>query len=365
MTTTRADLLELAATLRRALGTDAGAQPTEPGQDWRAGWPALAQLGIAALCVTEECDGFGAEVAAALVVSRELGAALHPGPYAALTAASYALSRWLDEDHRAGPLAGLVDGTHVPTLAFLDADAVTEGDGPTVLVSGRARLVAGAADADSFVLLAADGDRMLFVPKAATCATIHAHSFDVTRSCADVAFSGAAARPLAAPPDGSARVELLHGLLLAGDALGGLERTLGRTVDYAGQRTAFGRPLGGFQAVQHRLVDHTVRLRGLSLLADEAANRLTDGAEGADRHALAATASVAESAVPMLHDLLQLTGAIGFTWEYGLHLYERRAHLDARLSRDPRRALRSLARLAGWADAGAVAVGAGPRLRDS
>ncbi|UGQ11928.1 hypothetical protein LO772_35100 [Yinghuangia sp. ASG 101] len=51
----------------------------------------------------------------------------------------------------------------------------------------------------------------------------------------------------------------------------------------------------------------------------------------------------------MLHDLVQLTGAIGFTWEYGLHLYERRAHLDTRLGHNPRHALLALARTEGWA----------------
>jgi alkylation response protein AidB-like acyl-CoA dehydrogenase len=86
----------------------------------------------------------------------------------------------------------------------------------------------------------------------------------------------------------------------------------------------------------------------MSLLAEEAAARLAEGRADADRRVLVAEASVAAGAVAMLHDLLQLTGAIGFTWEYGQHLYERRAHLDARLGRNPRRALRLLAQHEGW-----------------
>jgi alkylation response protein AidB-like acyl-CoA dehydrogenase len=100
--------------------------------------------------------------------------------------------------------------------------------------------------------------------------------------------------------------------------------------------------------VQHRLVDHAVALRGMSLLADEAAALLAVGAAGADRAVLLAEASVAAQALPLLHDLVQLTGAIGFTWEYGLHVYERRAHLNARLGRNPRRARRLLAGTEGW-----------------
>jgi alkylation response protein AidB-like acyl-CoA dehydrogenase len=157
--------------------------------------------------------------------------------------------------------------------------------------------------------------------------------------------------PVAADPGGSTRVELLYGLLLAGDTLGGLSRTLDRTVAYARDRTAFGKPIGAFQAVQHRLVDHTLRLRGMTLLAAEAAALLAeDAAVGtASRRVLVTEAAVASGSVAMLHDLLQLTGAIGFTWEYGLHYYERRAHLNARLGRNPRRALSALARLEGWA----------------
>jgi alkylation response protein AidB-like acyl-CoA dehydrogenase len=96
------------------------------------------------------------------------------------------------------------------------------------------------------------------------------------------------------------------------------------------------------------LVDHAVRLRGLDLLAKDAADRLTTGAPDAGRQALLAEAGAARHTLAVLHDLLQLTGAIGFTWEYGLHLYERRAHLDARLGRNPRQALRALAVSEGW-----------------
>jgi alkylation response protein AidB-like acyl-CoA dehydrogenase len=124
-----------------------------------------------------------------------------------------------------------------------------------------------------------------------------------------------------------------------------------RTTAYARERRAFGNVIGGFQAVQHRLVDHAVRIRGLSLLADDAAERLAAGARDADRQVFLAGAGVARHSVTILHDLLQLTGAIGFTWEYGLHLYERRAHLDARLGRDPRRALTALAAREGWSGA--------------
>jgi alkylation response protein AidB-like acyl-CoA dehydrogenase len=364
VTSTRDDLLAMAATLRKALGTQG--HPGAPATDaqWRAQWPALAALGIAAFCIPEDCGGFGTEVPAALMAARELGAALHGSPYPAMIAASCALTRWLD--HGTGPrhlvAEAVTSGTHVPTLAFLGPGAVVPaGDGRvSPRVTGRAHLVAGAASADSFLVLPHGGDALLFIRRDEACTVSCVDEFDVTRDSGDVDFREAIAMPLKAPPGGRALVERLHGLLLAGDTLGGLSRMLDRTVGYAAQRSTFGTVIGGYQAVQHRLVDHAIELRGMSLLADEAAAQLAGGAllaggavlagktVGADRAVLLAQASVTAGALPLLHDLVQLTGAIGFTWEYGLHLYERRAHLDARLGRGPRRARRLLAEQAGW-----------------
>ena len=90
----------------------------------------------------------------------------------------------------------------------------------------------------------------------------------------DVTFDPAAGH--AVPHDPTA-VDL-HGLLLAADALGCVRRMLDRTVAYAAERRAFGQPIGGFQAVQHRLVDHAVRARGMGLAVADAARLLGDGA---------------------------------------------------------------------------------------
>jgi alkylation response protein AidB-like acyl-CoA dehydrogenase len=346
MATTGAELLSMADTLRKALGADT--ERPAPDSEWRGRWPALAELGIAAFCVPEECEGFGNEVPAALTAAREFGAALHGSPYPAVVAASYALSRWLEGDQRGQVTADVMAGTHVPTLAFLDSGATVTEQADGLRVDGRAYLVAGAGDADSFLALPPDGDTLLFIRRADTCTTVRVHEFDVTRSCADVAFTGALALPVTVEPGGRSRVERLHGLLLAGDALGGMGRMLDRTVAYARGRTAFGKAIGGYQAVQHRLVDHTTALRGMSLLAEEAAGQVAAQAPGAGRTVLLTEGSVAAAAVPLLHDLLQLTGAIAFTWEYGLHLYERRAHLDARLGGNPRQARRALAEREGW-----------------
>jgi len=358
VTATREELEELSRALEGALGIAKIADPPVLDENWRKQWSELAGTGVAGCCVPEDRGGLGMEAAAALVASRVFGTALHGAPYPAIVAAGYALSGGLTGELRAAVCEAIVSGESLPALAFLGPGAQLREVGGEVCVTGRAQLVLGADDCDSFLLLPADATRMLYVQGRKGCSLEPGETFDVTRSTAAVVFGDACATPLLGGTAERSTTERLYGLLLAGDALGGLERMLERTRAYALDRIAFGKPIGAFQAVQHRLVDHTVRVRGMSLLALDAAGALTEGADGAERRVLLAESAVASGAVHVLHDLLQLTGAIGFTWEHGLHFYERRAHLDARLGRNPRQALQSLVELEGWArDVPAAAAG--------
>ena len=169
------------------------------------------------------------------------------------------------------------------------------------------------------------------------------HEFDVSRHCADVTVDPA--RGVRIPADAD-RTPTCSGCCSRPTPSGGTERVLDRTVAYAKDRQAFGRAIGGFQAVQHRLADHAVRVRGMSLLVREAApaTRRRRRRTPTDASLLAEAERAAAAAGHILHDLLQLTGAIGFTWEYGLHFFERRVHHDARLAANPRRARHDLTR---------------------
>ncbi len=307
-----------------------------PRSDWRDGWRALASLGIAGFCVPEERGGFGLRVDAAVASAMELGAALHGSPFAGLTASAHALASAEPDDDVAALLAAVLAGERTCAFGRL-------GSG------GIARNVDGGPDADAVLLLDFSGDGLvLLIDRSAWSVAPSRQQFDVTRTSADITVDVQRGRRLAA----DTLALDLFGLLLAADAVGGVQRMLDRTVAYAAQRQAFGRPIGGLQAVQHRLVDHTVRARGMALIVHEAARLLEAGSLQARRFVALAQLSASSSALHVLHDLLQLTGAIGFTWEYGLHFYERRVHQDARLSANPRAAVRSLATIEGWTDAG-------------
>ena len=299
---------------------------------WRAGWPALAELGLTAFCVPEGRGGFGLQSAVAVGAAEELGAALHGGPYAGLTASAHALARagTAEADE---VLAGVLSGRTVCAFGVLDPSA------------RRAWLVDGAPGADALVLVDATTAASSLLTDRADW-TVHepAEPFDVSRAGGSVVVD-----PERGVPLGPAPVALdLHRLLLAADAVGCVQRMHARTVAYAGQRIAFGRPIGGFQAVQHRLADHAVAARAMALVVAEAAALVDAGSDRATRQVALAAVNVHGNALGVLHDLLQLTGGIGFTWEYGLHFYERRVHHDARLSGGRRAAVRSLAGLEGW-----------------
>jgi alkylation response protein AidB-like acyl-CoA dehydrogenase len=332
--TSEEDIRQLRDALRGTLGRAEDDAPPTVDAGWRAGWPALAELGVAAFCVPEDRGGFGLQVEAAAATAQELGAALHGSPYAGLTASAHALAG-VDDPTANEVLAGIVAGELVCTFGVLDPGGCV------------AHAVDGAPAADALVLADPGTDELLLLAdRSAWTVDASRPSFDVSRTGGDVAVDRAACRRLAGRDLSGDRD--LHRLLLAADALGGVQRMLDRTVAYAEQRVAFGKSIGAFQAVQHRLVDHAVRTRGMALLVSEASRLLAAGAPEAARTVALAGVSVSSNAAPILYDLVQLTGGIGFTWEYGLHYFLRRAHQDARLAANPRSAERTVVELEGW-----------------
>ncbi|WP_226930931.1 MULTISPECIES: acyl-CoA dehydrogenase family protein [Parafrankia] len=373
LTTTFAsdDIVALRDALRGTLGTVWQELPSTVETTWRERWEPLAELGLPGFCVPEARGGFGLRVDAAVTAAMELGAALHPSPFAGLTASAHALAEAAQSAETAQTAGATGTGGDPVVGGLLDDIAA----GARICAFGRlgpdgrtARLVDGGPDADALLLLDRTRDELLLLADPGDWSGEPSrHGFDITRTCADVTVTAGRGQRIAAP----VHADALYELLLAADAIGGTQRALDRTVAYTGQRQAFGRPIGGFQAVQHRLADHAVRVRGMALLVHEAARQFDaepQSQEQAPSHAPSqaqeqararrirravalASLSVSSGAGHILHDLLQLTGAIGFTWEYGLHLYQRRVHQDARLAANPRAAARSLADTEGWTDA--------------
>jgi alkylation response protein AidB-like acyl-CoA dehydrogenase len=152
--------------------------------------------------------------------------------------------------------------------------------------------------------------------------------------------------PLAAAGDGAAAV-------LAAEAVGAADRALERTVEYVRQRHQFGRPIGSFQAVKHRLADVYVRVQAARSAAYHAAWACGSGAEPVGGLALAQALEALRSAAS---EGIQLHGGIGFTWEHEAHLYFKRAAGDELLFGPVHRLRARAADAARLFDAGEVAV---------
>ncbi|KRE26689.1 acyl-CoA dehydrogenase [Mycobacterium sp. Soil538] len=281
------------------------AAASERGYD-EALWAMLCeQVGAAALVVPEELGGAGGELADAAVVLEELGKALVPTPLLGTILAQLALLS-LDEPDT-DLLEALAEGSAIGTVVF-DAGYVVNGN---------------VAD----VVIAADGESLTHWRSFTTTPAV---AMDITRPLAALEPTETA---VLGPDPGLADTAAL---LLAAEQVGAASRCLDRTVAYTKDRVQFGRPIGSFQALKHRMADMHV--------AVESAKAVVDGGIAEPSAASAALARLAASEALSLvaAEAVQLHGGIAITWESDIQLYFKRAHGSATLLGPPREQLRRL-----------------------
>lgn len=305
-------------------------------------WRTLARdLGLAGLLVPEKLGGQDASAREAAVVLEELGAAVAPVPF--LGSAVLATSALLAAGgEAAGELvARLAAGEVVAALAVplptapgspFPGGVRSEADGTLI---GRVTSVADARAADVLVVPAVgpEGERGLYeVAADAPGVRISAPvSLDLTRPVADIELTGAAARRLAGPVTAAPALNraLLTGAgLLASEQLGVAQWCLDETVRYLGERHQFGRVVGSFQAIKHRLADLWLEVVSARAAARNAADALARDAGDAAVAVAVAQAYVAPVAVRAAEEAVQLHAGIGMTWEHPAHLYLKRAKAD-------------------------------------
>ncbi|MCG3752001.1 acyl-CoA dehydrogenase family protein [Amycolatopsis sp. Poz14] len=291
-------------------------------------WKALAgDLGLAGLLISEKHGGHGASAREAAVVLEELGRAVAPVPF--LTSSVIATTALADSD--AALLGDLAAGTRtaallVPWSTAPDADLpVLSLDGDRI--TGTVTSVAGALDADVFLAIA-DGPALYEV--AATDASVTpVVSLDMSRQLADIRLDSAPARLAATDCSHPVRHALEYGAgLLAAEQVGLARWCLETTVEYLKMRRQFGRVVGGFQAVKHRLADLYTSVESAAAAAQYAAVALATDDPDAPVAAVVAQAYCGDAAVVAAEEAVQLHGGIGMTWEHPAHLYLKRAKSD-------------------------------------
>jgi hypothetical protein len=305
------------AAVRRAVETASGYD--------EALWQQLCeQIGVAALGIPEQFGGAGAGRAETCVVLTELGRALTPAPMlgSAVLAAQFVLA--MGDDESCGRLLPRIAAGAVATVAVLDPD-------------GSARYVLDGDIAE--ILLVVEGSAGYEVDPA-DVVRAHTPTMDLTRRLADVTPGDASRAPLAG--DAAAALALATDeacIALAAEQVGAADRILELTVEYTKMRQQFGRPIGSFQALKHRMADLHVLLEA----ARSAASAAIDGAVAPS----AAKAYCSEAFQTIAGEAIQLHGGIAITWEHDAQLYFKRAHGSAQLFGSPGEHLVRLSAAAG------------------
>ncbi len=281
------------------------AMDSERGYDEQL-WAMLCeQVGVAALVVPEEFGGAGGEMADAAAVLEELGRALVPTPLLGTTLAELALLAADTPDP--ATLEQLAAGSASGTVVF-DPGYVLNGEVADVVLAVQDGRIARWTD--------------VTVEPAAT--------MDPTRRLARV---NADTRTVIGTDPGIINAAAI---LLAAEQIGAAAHCLDLTVEYTKQRVQFGRPIGSFQALKHRMADLYVAVESArAVVGDAVANPTAVSASLARLAATEAFSTVAAEAI-------QLHGGIAITWEHDMHLYFKRAHGSAHLLGTPREQLHLL-----------------------
>jgi alkylation response protein AidB-like acyl-CoA dehydrogenase len=294
----------------------------------RETWKALTEgMGLAGLLIPEAQGGQGATHREVAVVLEELGRAVAPVPY--LTSAVVATEALLAcgaDDLLAELASGRTVGALAVALHLAPGAAFQTVRVENGTLRGELTGIADAAVAD--VLLVPVDDGGLYAVTANAVTVTPQVSLDLTRPLATVTFAGAAARRIGDAGPAVDRALRAGAGLLASEQFGLAEWSLTETVRHLKERKQFNRPVGGFQALKHRLAQLWLEIVNLRAAARQAADALTTG-QDVDVSVAVAQAYAAPVAVRAAEEALQLHGGIGMTWEHPVHLYLKRAKADS------------------------------------
>ena len=269
-------------------------------------WRELADLGWPGVAIAEEFGGGGLGVIELATLLEEGGYALANSPLLASAACAIAIQEAGNEAQKAEWLPKLATGEATGSFGV------------------DTRIFPDVVDSDVIVVAALDGRSVSLVETAAAVVT-EIETIDPTRRYGAVGL-GEGSEPM---PGNAFAAQSLAAVITSAELVGICQRALEMTVEYVKERRQFGRPVGSFQAVQHRCAQmllHTEAARSVTYFAAWAAD--ADRAQ-LDRAAALAKSSASKAGVEVTASAIQAHGGIGFTWEADVHWFYKRAQLDA------------------------------------
>ena len=304
---------ELASTVRSLLAKRADSAAVRAAAESDSGydeslWQLLCeQIGVAALGIPEEYDGAGFTLFESLIALEEIGRSLAPSPLLASLVAAEALLAGGDDDAKQRLL---------PRIAA--------GEVATVSIDGQPALFARQAS----ILLAIDGAALLELGEASR----HPNGSPSMDQSSPIGYLDAAGGTRIG--DGAparARAELVGAVGVAALQAGCAARALDMTVGYSKERVQFGRQIGSFQALKHRMADMLVLLEMCRSASWAASYAVSVGADNAEQLAHVAKSYCSDALDRIAGETVQLHGGIAITWEHDAHLVFKRAHALSQL----------------------------------
>jgi acyl-CoA dehydrogenase len=308
----------------------------------RALWKSIAEMGWLGTAIPESHGGLGLGALELCVIAEELGRVLAPVPFSStLYLFAQALGLAGSEEQKRRLLPDIASGTLIGTFARAEsAGAVAPKSVRTTFrngkLSGAKTAVADGMDANFAIVLARSseeqGERGLSLAlvdlDSKGVERCGLDSIDPSRKHARLSFDNAAAEALGEPGAGwelQRRVLDRAAVLMAFEQVGGADACLAMAKDYALSRHAFGRPIGSFQAIKHRLADMYVGNELARSNAWYGAWALSTNARELPLAAAAARISATQAFDFAANENTQVHGGIGFTWEADCHLFQKRA----------------------------------------
>jgi alkylation response protein AidB-like acyl-CoA dehydrogenase len=326
-------------------------------------WSQGGDLGWYAMLVPEEYGGasvFGSGLVEAAIISEELGRMVHPGPFQVTNVVAAAIAEFGSDDQRQQYLPSIASGETVATWAYLESNGEWNPGGLSLsvvpvgsgyLLNGTKTCVQDAGSADLLLVAgrASEGPAQFLVPASTPGVSIQRlECVDLARRLFEVTFRDVRVDVTAAlGPVGGANQAIEWQLQVAlvlqcAETNGATEQGLALTVQYSKDRVAFGRPIGSYQALKHRMAEHRMWLEASFATTSYASHSVLGRREDAPVAVRIAKAHVGKRNTAILHDCIQLHGGIGMTWDYDLHLYFRRTIGNEVLYGSPYEMTRSL-----------------------
>jgi alkylation response protein AidB-like acyl-CoA dehydrogenase len=292
-------------------------------------WSKLTEQGYTGIIFPEEYGGVGLGKVELMLLMEEAGRALLPGPFfSTVVLAGSVLDAVATPAHKKQYLAPICRGEVRSTVAVVEDSAnwdprAVELSASNGKFTGEKFFVSDAAIADFLIIVAREG---LFVvdSKARGLKISPMHGMDLTRKLYVVEFKDTPAEKIGSTSELAQAFDIATATLAA-ELVGGMQRTLDVTVEYAKTRKQFGKPIGMFQAVQHQCADMYLETESSRSAVYYAGWALEENSPDASTAVSVAKMYASDVARTVGNRGIQIHGGMGFTWENDLHLYYRRA----------------------------------------